>query len=237
MTRSSTTLILSAIATMMVADHRTNAFAPSIAHTQRARPALVQVLSSPSSVMERQSEVPYFADEPKVVPTAAQSMTSTATPQAPTKTEKSAAAAAKKGGAQHKKGVFSPVVLISKQVLGAEKLNKLRAKVISLHSDTIAGFVDTYETTVGRAVLKNLFELADRDSSGTIDQQELQTALRTLGFDWLQEKQVSKIFERADTDADGGIDFDEWMKEAPKTLRTNLIKLAKKNGGDMGLLV
>jgi hypothetical protein len=26
------------------------------------------------------------------------------------------------------------------------------------------------------------------------------------------------------------------MQEAPKTLRTNLIKLAKKNGGELGLL-
>ena len=128
-------------------------------------------------------------------------------------------------------------MLLSKQVLGDDKLNKLRAKVISLHSETIAGFVDTYDTTVGRAILKQLFELADRDNSGTIEQEELQVALRTLGFNWLQDKQVGKIFERADTDANGAIDLDEWMREAPKTLRTNLIKLAKKNGDDLGFLV
>ena len=109
--------------------------------------------------------------------------------------------------------------------------------MISLHSETIAGFVDTYDTTVGRAILKQLFELADRDNSGTIEQEELQVALRTLGFNWLQDKQVGKIFERADTDANGAIDLDEWMREAPKTLRTNLIKLAKKNGDDLGFLV
>jgi len=122
-------------------------------------------------------------------------------------------------------------------LLGEPKLNKLRAKVISLHSDTIAGFVDKYETPVGRTVLKQLFEVADADKSGTVEQNELQAALRALGFEWLEEKQVSKIFERADLNADGAISLDEWIKEAPKTLRTNLIKLAKKNGGDMGLLV
>lgn len=237
MTKSSATFVLSVIATMMVSDHTSNAFAPSVAHTQRPRPAFAPLSSSPSSVMERQSEIPHFADEPKDVPVATHSPSSTLTKEAPTKTKEKTAVAPKKSGAQHKKGVLSPVVLLSKQVLGDEKLNKLRAKVISLHSDTIASFVDTHDSTVGRAVLKNLYELADRDSSGTIDQRELQSALEALGFEWLQEKQVSKIFERADTNANGAIEFDEWMKEAPKTLRTNLIKLAKKNGGDMGLLV
>jgi Ca2+-binding EF-hand superfamily protein len=60
--------------------------------------------------------------------------------------------------------------------------------------------------------------------------------LQLLGFSWLQSKQIQGIFQRADLDDNGAIDFDEFMKEAPKTLRTNLIKLAKKNGGDMGLL-
>jgi hypothetical protein len=52
----------------------------------------------------------------------------------------------------------------------------------------------------------------------------------------LQSKQIQGIFKRADLDENGSIDFDEFMKEAPKTLRTNLIKLAKKNGDGMGLL-
>ena len=30
--------------------------------------------------------------------------------------------------------------------------------------------------------------------------------------------------------------FEEFMQEAPKTLRTNLIKLAKTNGNDLGFL-
>ena len=47
---------------------------------------------------------------------------------------------------------------------------------------------------------------------------------------------LSTHFEGADLDANGYLDYQEWRKEAPKTLRTNLIKLAKRNGGEMGLL-
>lgn len=247
MTRSSKTLILSSMAVLMAAD-TSMAFAPHTVHKRCTRPAFVGLSASSTSVMDRPTEIPYFADEPRDVPINPMHLSTTGVSPAhmpqqqslKTNNNKSATTAPapkKSGGAQHKHGIFSPVVLLSKQVLGEEKLNKLRAKVISLHSDTIAGFVDTYETGVGRAVLKQLFELADRDNSGTIEQHELQAALGALGFDWLQDKQVSKIFERADTDANGAIDFDEWMREAPKTLRTNLIKLAKKNGDGMGLLV
>ena len=73
--------------------------------------------------------------------------------------------------------------------------------------------------------------------NGVICQHELSTALQTLGFDWLKDKQVSGILKRADLDDNGAVDVEEFMREAPKTLRTNLIKLAKKNGGELGLLV
>jgi Ca2+-binding EF-hand superfamily protein len=82
-------------------------------------------------------------------------------------------------------------------------------------------------------VLKSLFAVADVNKNGKIEEEELATALQTLG---LQSKQIQGIFKRADLDENGDIDFDEFMKEAPKTLRTNLIKLAKKNGDEMGLL-
>ena len=133
-------------------------------------------------------------------------------------------------------GVFAPVVRLAKTALGEEKLNKVRAKAISIHSDTISSFVDTSNTASGKAVLRALFEVADLNKNGKVEQEELEAAFRLLGFDWLQEKQVKGIFKRADTDEDGYIDMDEWMQEAPKTLRTNLIKLAKKNGGRLGFL-
>jgi EF-hand domain pair len=134
------------------------------------------------------------------------------------------------------KGVFAPVVLLAKNVLGEEQLNKVRAKAISLHSDVISSFVDTSDTALGLSVLKALFYLVDTNHNGVVDEAELAQALSVLGFEWLKDKQVKGIFQRADLDADGRIDLEEWIREAPKTLRTNLIKLAKKNGGDLGFL-
>ena len=138
-------------------------------------------------------------------------------------------------GGAHKEGLLSPFVTLAKEVLGEDELNKLRGKVIGIHSDVIGKFVDTHETPFGQQILKALFAIADKNSNGTIEEEELAQALKTLGFD-LKEKQIKGVFERADADANGAIDLEEWMSAAPKTLRTNLIKLAKKNGGDMGLL-
>jgi hypothetical protein len=137
----------------------------------------------------------------------------------------------------HKEGIFSPLVIAAGTILGPDQLNKIRAKVISLHSDIIKSFVDTSDSTFGKAVLQQLFTVVDTDSSGYIDKHELSVALSLLGFKWLKNKQVDGIFERADVNADGMISLEEFMNEAPKTLKTNLVKLAKNNGGDMGLLV
>ena len=47
---------------------------------------------------------------------------------------------------------------------------------------------------------------------------------------------MQKIFKRADKDKNDVIDFEEFCKETPKTLRTSLVKLAKSNGHDLGFL-
>ncbi len=134
-----------------------------------------------------------------------------------------------------KEGILSPLVISTKKVIGDKNLNKVQGKTIDLHSQVIGDFVDTAETEFGDRVLRALFDLADTDESGTIDVEELAVALRVLGFD-LKDNQIKGIFERGDLDANGALDFEEWRKEAPKTLRTNLIKLAKKNGGELGFL-
>jgi hypothetical protein len=142
-----------------------------------------------------------------------------------------------KAGAPHSEGIFSPAVKVAKLVLGEQKLNKVRAKAISTHSDVISSFVSTAEWPTGQAALKRLFIVADKNGNGLIEEEELVTAFNALGFTWLMEKQVRGIFKRADVDENGVIDLEEWMNEAPKTLRTNLTKLAKKNGGELGFLV
>lgn len=141
----------------------------------------------------------------------------------------------KKGG--HKEGVFSPIVFASKKIIGDDEINKLRAKIISLHSGVIGDFVDTSETKIGTQISKQLFVVLDANNDGTLDKEELKAGFEKLGFTWLQDKQVQGIMKRADQNDDGVIDFEEFDAELSKTLRVNLIKLAKKNGEEMGLLV
>lgn len=158
-----------------------------------------------------------------------------ATPSKPAATAKKVAP--KKKGNSHKSGVFSPIVVAAGAVLGEGTLNKVRGKVIAIHSDLIKDFVNTADSDFGKGVLKQLFNFVDTDNSGYLDKEEVAVALNLLGFRWLKEKHVAKIFERADDNGDDEISLEEFMEEAPKTLRTNLVKLAKNNGGDMGLLV
>lgn len=158
-------------------------------------------------------------------------------PAASTPAATKKAAPKKKKGGVHKEGVFSPIVVAAGAVLGEDQLNKVRAKVITLHSDIIKSFVDTSDSAFGRAVLRQLFNVVDADNSGYLDKSEVATALNLLGFKWLKEKHVEKIFERADANGDLEISMEEFVEEAPRTLKTNLVKLAKNNGGDMGLLV
>lgn len=143
----------------------------------------------------------------------------------------------RKGGKQHTEGLLSPIVYIAKGVLGQDELKKVRAKVISIHSDIIKSFVGTSDSDFGKAVLRQLFNIVDADSSGYLDKSEINTALSMLGFKWLGDKEVNRIFGRADANGDQEISLEEFMNEAPKTLKTNLIKLAKVNGNDLGLLV
>ena len=172
----------------------------------------------------------YFMEEKTPEPVSPPSPKKQSPPKAATK--KKAAA-----GGHGSDGIFSPVVLFVKDIWGDEKsFNKFRANVISKHSDVISNFVKTSETEFGKVTLKQLFHLADKDSNGTICEDELKAALQTLGFTHLKEKQIKGIFARADKDGNGSIDMEEWFAEAPVALRTNLIKLAKKNGGELGFL-
>ena len=73
--------------------------------------------------------------------------------------------------------------------------------------------------------------------NGVLDREELTAGLKALGFTWLKDKQIDGILKRADANGDGVISIEEFCKEAPKTLKTNLVKLAKQNGNDLGFLV
>ena len=115
-------------------------------------------------------------------------------------------------------------------------MKNVRQKVINAHSDTIKTFVDTSSSEFGNAVLRGMFRFADTNGDGVLDEEELASALQKLGFSWVDEKQASILFRKTDKDKNGTIDMDEWMNAAPMTLRVNLIKMAKSNGEEMGLL-
>ena len=133
-------------------------------------------------------------------------------------------------------GIFAPAVKGAKRVMGDKELNVLRADVIVKHSKVISAFVDTSDSPFGQLVLRQMFEAADKDSNGTLDREEVKDALHALGFTFVKDKQLDKIFERGDANGDEVIDFEEFVKETPKTLRSSLVKLAKQNGHDLGFL-
>jgi len=122
-------------------------------------------------------------------------------------------------------------------VMGEQKLKEVRAAVIAKHSRVIQEFVDTSESKFGQLVLQRMFEYADKDGNGTLDKEEVRAALMDLGFDFLDETKVDKLVQNADKDQNDVIDFEEFCTSTPKLLRTNLVKLAKKNGHDLGFLV
>ena len=233
------TAAATSLAIVALASSSANAFVP-IAHPVTANAPLhmssvsSNYLDSISADSENDTTAP-----PNVPVTALESSTTIATTESAPKMAKKPMAKKKKaaGGPAHKAGVFSPIVYAGKMVLGDEQLNKLRAKIISLHSNLIKDFVSTHDSAFGQAVLRSLFEISDLDKDGKLSRDEVASALRSLGFEWLKDKQIDGIIKRADTDENGYICIDEFCVETPRTLSTNLVKLAKKNGGDMGLLV
>mmetsp|Transcript_10789 Transcript_10789/g.31191 ORF Transcript_10789/g.31191 Transcript_10789/m.31191 type:complete len:222 (+) Transcript_10789:43-708(+) len=221
MNRFSTAIILAA--TMMATS--TEGFAPAVNMNTMRRTAIfsTQMETMPQRTTSPQHEM--NEEQPAMASTSAEPI------------EKKKPLSKKKAPAAHgKKGPLAPLVLLAKKILGDEKLNEIRGKAIGAHSKVIKGFVDTHESAFGETALRTLFNMADTNKNGSIEQEELATALKRLGFD-LKEKQIQGIFERADKDGSGTLDYDEWRTEAPGTLRTNLIKMAKRNGGDLGFLV
>ena len=91
--------------------------------------------------------------------------------------------------------------------------------------------------TAARLTTSCVSSRGDAARAGTLDKDEVTAALKDLGFDFLDEKQVAQIVGRADKDGNEVIDFEEFVKETPTTLRRGLVKLAKKNGHDLGFLV
>ena len=136
-----------------------------------------------------------------------------------------------------KRGIFSPLVDNTKKILGEKELQELRAKIILEHSKVISKFIDTSDSKFGKLALKTLFKAADLNNDGSLEFNEVKSACIALGFEWLDDEKARKLFIKSDLNADEVIDFEEFAISAPKILKTNLVKLAKKNGNDLGFLV
>jgi hypothetical protein len=233
------TAAATSLALVVLASSSANAFVPIAHHTGTVAPSAPLHMSSVSSNYLDSISSADDSDNDTIAPSVpVTAMESVATESAPKMAKKPVAKKKKAGaGPTHKEGVFSPIVYAGKMVLGDEQLNKLRGKIISLHSDLIKNFVSTHDSAFGQSILRSLFEISDANKDGKLSRDEVASALRSLGFEWLKDNQIDGIIKRADTDEDGYICIDEFCVEAPRTLSTNLVKLAKKNGGDMGLLV
>jgi len=134
-------------------------------------------------------------------------------------------------------GLFAPLVLGARDVIGPVELQKIRAQVIKQHSQVINKFVDTNDSKFGQAVLKRMFEAADKDGNGSLDREELKEALEALGFVATSDKDLDKIMKKADKDKNGVIDFDEFLVATPNVLKKQMTELAKSNGHELGFLV
>lgn len=135
-------------------------------------------------------------------------------------------------------GVFSSVVLLAKDVLAEETLNKVRGGLISKLSDLISGFVFTAaDSEIGKSILIRLFEATDKKKDGLVDaDKELTEGLHSIRI-CLAPGEANESYSVACRHGrKGRYEKGEWLVAAPKTLRTNLMKLAKKNGGHPGFL-
>lgn len=221
MSRFFNTLLMITLANNM----SVHSFTPSNTMTSSRSHHQIQTLLSDTAAM------PYFLDVVGETPTNEQvEQRMASTPK--TNTNKPV-----KKNNSHQEGLFAPVVYLAKEVVGEEELNRIRGNAISMHSDTIKNFVSTADSAFGSRVLETLYKLADGNRNGKLEMEELEKALKTLGFHFLGDKQIKGIFKRAGGEEKGFLTLEEWMAEAPKTLKTNLVKLAKTNGGELGFLV
>lgn len=148
-----------------------------------------------------------------------------------------ASKASKQGPNNAQEGVLSPAVYFLRDILGDDDLNKLRGQQIALHSTVIRTFVDTAESPSGEKVLTAMFQQADKNRNGRMELEEFEKIFKSLGFSWLDKPKMENLFARAGGKDKGYITLKEWKEEAPKILKKNLVRLAKQNGGNLGLLV
>ncbi|PAA90175.1 hypothetical protein BOX15_Mlig029060g2 [Macrostomum lignano] len=62
------------------------------------------------------------------------------------------------------------------------------------------------------AKLRGAFEKFDSDGSGYLDRGELKDALTSMGMEPLEDEEIDDMFSMADSDADGKLSIDEFVR-------------------------
>jgi len=121
-----------------------------------------------------------------------------------------------------KDGIFTPLVEGAKALIGEDRLKKYRAEIIKAHGGVMGAALDTSDSQLGQMTLKMLFEYADADGSGELDEDELRAAMKQLGFEWLDnDKKMETLMKKGDKSGDGLIDFEEFKVLAPTCLNAS----------------
>lgn len=143
----------------------------------------------------------------------------------------------KKAAGRADVGYMTPLVEITRALVGEDKLVEMRKAWIQHHTKVIsAGVLYAADKNLGRAVSKQLFYQADTDKSGYLDNAELFAAVHKAGFSWMTRRKVESLMGNADNDGNNLIDYDEFEEIAPSTLRKSFAKLASVRGRWLGLL-
>jgi len=134
-------------------------------------------------------------------------------------------------------GYLTPLVELTRSVVGEDKLVEMRKAWIQHHTKVIsAGVLFAADKNLGRAISRQMFFQADVDKSGQLDKGELFAAVHKAGFSWMTRRKVESLMGNADNDRNNLIDYEEFEQIAPSTLRKSFAKLASVRGRWLGLL-
>ena len=101
-------------------------------------------------------------------------------------------------------------------MIGPSKTTRSKTQ-IGLHSEMIGSFVDTQETIMVSPVIQQLFALMEENKEGVVDEIELGLAFKSLGFNWLQQKQITGIIKRAGSE-NGILRMEQFKEEISRRL-------------------
>ena len=120
-----------------------------------------------------------------------------------------------------------PVVMHIQELLGRHRWQQLQS-LLNHHSHLIVG-LENANPEFGRNVLSQLFDSTQTTTTTTptqetINEYQLDRALRSLGFVWLRQQQLNKVFPHAKTVK--ARDLKRLLVGNPHQLRNALLNLA-----------